>query len=305
MKKLGWLVLVLVLVGAGYFVFKWYSRSKDDPYATFIKPRIEMGAFQIKNISEEKTTADMTVLIDNAAPVGFKADSLSYQILIAGTEVMKSTYPKPVSLGANDSSTITLPVTIRNQQLMSKLKELDNSGRDSVEYTMKAQVYTQLPFLKDKPLNLEFSKELPLYRIPKVKLLDTDLNKLGLKETRILCTVEVTNPNVFAYRFRETTYRVTLDGKEFAEGSIDSTVNIPANGKSVLKLPMEVTLKEGLKAGFNMVTKPDEVDYGFTFRTKLVDKNKNNTLHNSRMVMTSKGKLQDIIEAGKAMGNKK
>lgn len=305
MKKIGWLVLAVVLLGAGIFVFRWYNRAKDDPYATFIKPRLEMSAFRIKDISKEKVKADMMVLIDNAAPVGFKADSLSYQILIAGTEVMKSTYPKPVHLKANDSSTITLPITIDNQKLTSRLKELENQGLDKVEYTLKAQVYTDLPFLNDKPLDLEFSKVMPLYQIPKVKLLDTDLSKLGLNETRIRLTTEITNPNVFAYRFRETSFRVTLDGKEFAEGKIDSTVTIPANGKAVLELPMEVTLKEGLKAGFNMVTKPDEVDYGFTFRTKLVDKNKDNSLHNSRMVMTSQGKLSDIIEAGKAMGNKK
>jgi hypothetical protein len=45
-------------------------------------------------------------------------------------------------------------------------------------------------------------------------------------------------------------------------------INIPANGKTVLELPMEVTLKEGLKAGVKMLTKPEEVDYSFSFRTK-------------------------------------
>ena len=306
MKKIGLLVLVLLVVGAGVFVYRWYDRSKNDPYKTFIKPRVEMSSFQITNLTKEETQATLKVLIDNAAPVGFKADSLSYQIYMAGVEVMRSTYPKPVQLEANDTSLISLPVTIDNQKMLAKLKEFKRQGTDSVEYTMKAQVHTDLPFLKDKPLNLTFSKKMPAYIIPDVKLVDTDLNKLGLNQTKMTAKVEINNPNAMPFRIKQTTYRINLEGKEFAEGRIDTLINIPANGKTVLELPMEVTLKEGLKAGVKMLTKPEEVDYSFSFRTKLVDQKGNNTFENSRMVMTGQGKMNELLDVAKAaaQGNK-
>ncbi len=306
MKKIGLLVLVLLVAGAGVFAYRWYNRSKDDPYKTFIKPRVEMSSFQITNLTKEQTTATMKVLIDNAAPVGFKADSLTYQIYMAGAEVMRSTYPKPVQLKANDSSVISLPVTIDNEKMLAKLKEFKNEGTDSVEYTMKAQVYTDLPFLKDKPLNLTFSKKMPAYIIPDVKLVDTDLNKLGLNETKMTAKVEIKNHNAMPFRIKQTTYRINLEGKEFAEGRIDTMINIPANGKTVLELPMQVTLKEGIKAGVKMLTKPEEVDYSFSFRTRLVDAKGNNTFENSRMVMTGQGKMSELVDAAKAVaqGNK-
>lgn len=57
-----------------------------------------------------------------------------------------------------------------------------------------------------------------------------------------------------------------------------------------------------------MLTKPEQVDYSFTFRTKLVDKKGNNTFQDSRMVMTGQGKLQELVDAAKAakevQGNK-
>jgi LEA14-like dessication related protein len=306
MKKIGLLVLVLAVVGAGVFAYRWYDRSKNDPYKTFIKPRVEMSSFQITNLTKEETKGTMKVLIDNAAPVGFKADSLSYQIYMAGAEVMRSTYPKPIKLEANDSSLISLPVTIDNQKMLAKLKEFKNEGTDSVEYTMKAQVHTDLPFFKNKPLNLTFSKKMPAYIIPDVRLVDTDLDKLGLNQTKMTAKVEIKNPNAFAYRFKQTTYRINLEGKAFAEGRIDTMINIPANGKTVLELPMEVTLKEGLKAGVKMLTKPEEVDYSFSFRTKLVDQKGNKTFQDSRMVMTGQGKMNELLDAAKAaaQGNK-
>jgi LEA14-like dessication related protein len=265
-----------------------------------------MSSFQITNLTKEETKGTMKVLIDNAAPVGFKADSLSYQIYMAGAEVMRSTYPKPIKLEANDSSLISLPVTIDNQKMLAKLKEFKNEGTDSVEYTMKAQVHTDLPFFKNKPLNLTFSKKMPAYIIPDVRLVDTDLDKLGLNQTKMTAKVEIKNPNAFAYRFKQTTYRINLEGKEFAEGRIDTMINIPANGKTVLELPMEVTLKEGLKAGVKMLTKPEEVDYSFSFRTKLVDQKGNKTFQDSRMVMTGQGKMNELLDAAKAaaQGNK-
>ena len=306
MKKIGLLVLVLVVVGAGVFVYRWYDRSKNDPYKTFIKPRVEMSSFQITDLTKEHTKATMKVLIDNAAPLGFKADSLSYQIYMAGVEVMRSTYPKPIKLEANDSSLISLPVTIDNQKMLAKLKEFKQKGTDSVEYTMKAQVHTDLPFFKDKPLNLTFSKKMPAYIMPDVKLVDTDLDKLGLNKTKMTDKVEIQNYNAMPYRFKQTAYRINLEGKEFAVGHIDTMINVPANGKTVLELPMEVTLKEGIKAGVKMLTKPEEVDYSFSFRTKLVDQKGNKTFQDSRMVMTGQGKMNELLDAAKAaaQGNK-
>ena len=67
-----------------------------------------------------------------------------------------------------------------------------------------------------------------------------------------------------------------------------------------------MTLKEGIKAGVKMLTKPEEVDYSFSFRTRLVDQKGNNTFENSRMVMTGQGKLNELVDAAKAaaQGNK-
>lgn len=311
MKKLVWAIIILAVLGVGgYWGYQQLTKGGKEPYETFIKPRVEMSSFQISSMTREKTVGQMKVLIDNPAPVGFKADSLSYQFFIAGKKVMESTYPKPVALKSSDSTLLSLPFTMDNIKLVNTLKSLENKGADSVNYTIRTQVYSDLPFLKDKPLEFEVTKKWPLYLIPEVKLVKADIKKLGLNKTKVIMKTEITNENGFPYRFRDTHYRVTLDGDEFAEGHIDSTVNIPAHGKAVLELPMEVKLKEAGEVTWEMLTKPETVDYGFVFQTKIVDKKGNNTFENSKVVLENHGKLKELLQEAKevaeqAQGNKK
>jgi hypothetical protein len=184
MKKIGLLVLVLLVVGGGVFVYRWYNRSKNDPYKTFIKPRVEMSSFQITNLTKEKTEATMKVLIDNAAPVGFKADSLSYQIYMAGVEVMRSTYPKPIQARSQRHQPDLPAGDHRQPEDAGQAQGIQKRGdRQRGIHHEGAGAYRPA-FLQGQALNLTFSKKMPAYIMPDVKLVDTDLDKLGLNRPK-------------------------------------------------------------------------------------------------------------------------
>ena len=301
MKTVGWVILVIVIGIIAYLGINWAIRTKKDPEATFIKPRLEMGAMQITNMDKQKTQGTMSVLVDNPTPIGFKADSLAYQFFIAGEKVMESTYAKPIELEANDSSMITLPVTIRNQDMVRTLKSLENKGVDSTDYTMKTQMFTSLPFLKDRPLDFEITKKLPLYRIPEVKLLDADLDKLGLNQTKFTVKMEITNDNVFAYRFRDMYYKMTLNGEEFTEGSVPQVINIPAQGKATVDVPVEIKPGEAIQTGVRLLDKSKENTYTFEFQAKIVDQDNDKTFKDSKIRLQSSGDLRQLLREAKEM----
>jgi len=48
----------------------------------------------------------------------------------------------------------------------------------------------------------------------------------------------VTNPNGYALGVRQLTYRLSVDGESAGEGSLESTVSVPARGDAVVKLPL-------------------------------------------------------------------
>ncbi|HYG39325.1 MAG TPA: LEA type 2 family protein [Cytophagales bacterium] len=294
------LLLLIFLIGVVVLIFfgiNWYKEQKKDPYTTFIKPRVELANFQIKTMTRQKTEMNMNMLIDNPSPIGFKINNLKYKIYIVDTEVMKSTYSKAIKLEGNDSSLISLPVTVYNEKLIRKLEELENKNLDSVNYKIKGQFFTNIPFLKGEPIDFEMEKRLPLYKIPKAKFEKLKIEKLGLNNTKVIIQTKIENPNVFPFKFKETIFKVNIDKDELMKGNIDTVVNIPAKGKVDLNLPAEISIKEVGETAFEMLLKPGDVDYSFYLETKLVSED--NSLKNSLITMEGQGKLQDLTKQNK------
>ncbi len=172
------LILLLVLLVGGVVAYRWYKATEGNPLTAFKEPKVELYGFFIKNVNFERTVADVQLMVENTSPLNLDADSVQYQVYIEGTEVTRGSYTQPIRLKANDTTMLTLPVTLDNQRLLRTLRSLEGQ-RDSVDYTLKAKVYADLPLLKGKPVNLQFTRRMPLYIIPELKFLQEQLNKLG------------------------------------------------------------------------------------------------------------------------------
>jgi LEA14-like dessication related protein len=154
------LVLLVVLLVGGFLAYRWYKATNGNPLAAFKEPKVDLYGFFIKSVNFQRTVADVQILIENTSPVGLDADSLQYEVYIEGTEVTRGSYNRPIHLKASDTTLLTLPVTLDNQRLLRTLRALEGQ-RDSVDYTLKAKVFTDLPLLKDKPLQIKFTAGCP------------------------------------------------------------------------------------------------------------------------------------------------
>jgi LEA14-like dessication related protein len=184
------LVLLLVLLGGGVFAYRWYKATDGNPLAAFKEPKVDLYGFFIKSVNFQRTVADVQLLVENNSPVGLDADSLQYEVYIEGTEVTRGSYNRPIHLKASDTTLITLPVTLDNQKLLRTLRGLEGQ-RDSADYTFKARVFADLPLLKGKPLQIKFTRRMPVYLIPELKMLEEQLRKFSRRAKRtgqpVLC----------------------------------------------------------------------------------------------------------------------
>ena len=174
------LVLLVVLLGGGILAYRWYKATEGKPLSAFREPKVDLYGFFIKSVNFQRTVADVQILVENTSPIGLDADSLQYEVYIEGTEVTRGSYNQPIRLKASDTTLITLPVTIDNQRLLRILRDLEGE-RDSADYTLKAKVFTDLPLLKDKPLQIKFTRKMPVYIIPELKMLEEQLRKFSYR----------------------------------------------------------------------------------------------------------------------------
>ncbi len=94
---------------------------------------------------------------------------------------------------------------------------------------------------------------------PKVHLADVAVTRVRLTNVDLLVTVRVDNPNGFALKFSRLRYQLTAAEADLARGVYDEPLSIPAEGQSLIKLPLTVDAKAALKLAQDLLTSSGEV----------------------------------------------
>ncbi|GAB3704246.1 hypothetical protein GCM10027592_35370 [Spirosoma flavus] len=299
MKK-GWIIalVVLLLIGIGGYV--WYSRLKNEaaaeggPYDNTLKPRLELTRMAITDISEESIRMNMYMLIDNPLPVGFKANQMDYTVYIADTPIVKDTYRKAVSVEAGDSTLLMLPVTVMAKTATNVLKTLEQKGIDSTTYKVRSSFALDVPIVGEKTFAVTIERRMPTFYIPKIKIEDIDFGKLGLKRTDVATKVLVTNKNKFPFNITDAQYTVIIDGKEIADGKQSDPILIKAQATTPVIFPVTARPGKTLSVLPKMLFDKKDTPYEVDFQCKMVDKEKNPMIQQSKFMAKITGTLDDF-----------
>lgn len=77
---------------------------------------------------------------------------------------------------------------------------------------------------------------------PGVELRDVQVMGLGFDSQTFLLSFDVDNPNPFPLPVRHIRYGVRLDGQRFAGGETQSSISVPAGGKTEFAISVQLDL---------------------------------------------------------------
>jgi LEA14-like dessication related protein len=293
-KKILLTVLLLFIAAiATFFIWRYVGYEHDrDPNKTFLLPRVELSDIEITSLTAEKTEMTLRVLIKNQIPLSFTADSLQYKLFINNVEVVKDHYKDSIKIGSNDSSWITLPITIFNRDLVSVLGTDKREHLDSVEYRLQLSFYTSSFFNKHFDLNLE--RLLPLVSIPEVKEDHIEIDSLNFSRAAIRLLVSVTNQNVFGLKAKNIAYQLSIENNEWIKGEIPGFTDIKAKSVTPLAVPVRLSIKEVGKTLFDLLKKGENVRYRLRLTFKMEPDN--NMMKNSSVIIESEGTVKSLIK---------
>ncbi len=301
-KKSIFLVIgLIVVVGIIYAIVKF--KQSDKKVADYIVPKLTLTQMQLTNLTAQRADVKMKMIIDNPAPVGFSIDSLYYVVSIAGQEVARTTYPDSLRLEAKDSTQVTLPLTLYYDKLKELTDRLANEGQDSVTYRVNATIFSTTKLIPKDKFNLQVEKKLPLVTVPEIKITDLKVKDLKFKGATLQVETAVRNRNVFALGFKDMSYTIKIEDNEAIEGSKPGTVNIPAKGTATFTIPVQLTFKEMGKTLIDLVKEGKDVSYDLKLRTELVSQS--NLIKDSKINLSSSGKLKTVLDAVKESKDKK
>ncbi|MDQ3291040.1 MAG: LEA type 2 family protein [Bacteroidota bacterium] len=297
-KARNWIIRLLIFaVIASIAIAVVKFKRSDKKVADYIVPKLTMTSMQLTNLTAERADVKMGMIIDNPAPIGFTIDSLFYTVSIADQQVARTTYPDTLRLEAKDSTKLTLPLTLYYDKLKEVTDRLAQQGQDSVNYRVNATIFSKTKLIPKDKFNLTVEKRLPLVTIPEVKITDIKINDLKFKGATMQVEAMVRNRNVFALGLKDMAYTMKIEDNEPIEGNKPGTIDIPAKGTTNFTIPVELTFKEMGKTIIDFVKEGKDLSYNLKLNTEVVTKS--NILRDSKINLTSSGKLKTVLDAVK------
>ncbi len=290
------LLFLFIAIIAAFFIWRYVNYVRDkDPDKTFLVPRLELSLIEISSLTSEKTEMTAKMIIKNQMPLSFTADSMQYRIFINDAEVMKSRYKKSITLKSDDSSLISLPITIFNHDLISVLKSNERKNIDSVEYRLEASFYTDIVFRKK--INVDIKRLLPMIYIPVAKAEHIKIDSLNFSRAAIQLLVSIKNKNGFPMKSKNIAYEFSIEGNKWIKGIIPGITDIKEKSVTELQIPVRISLKEVSKTLFDLLKKGSNVNYKLRLACRI--ESENNMVRNAKVILENSGSVNSLMKDAK------
>ena len=110
-------------------------------------------------------------------------------------------------------------------------------------------------------LYTESELSVQLIREPELRIVAINLVKYELINVILEVVLEVSNPNAFPLEFDKLTHDFFGEGKRWARGQANKTLQIPANGSASTKIPVLLNFTDMDRRVFDLVEKLQVVNY--------------------------------------------
>jgi LEA14-like dessication related protein len=293
MKPRTWLILlvVLALLGVGGWYFWRFTKTPTES-AQGLKPELSVATVNITDISPERIKLTVKAFLKNPTPIEVKTSRLDYRILIDSTEVVKSSYTKPIVVRSSDSTAVELPMEILQKPLGRVIKRFTERRIDSANYSMLATLHADVPIAGEREFHFDKTTRLPAFQIPEVKVDKVNVDKLGLKESKIGANLLIHNPNTFPFKFKDARFTLKVGDEMTTNGGVPGLTSIPAKGSGPLPVYLNVDTDDAGKLIWQTLFKKKETALRLDFRCKLVSDLE--SLKNSEMALKVNTTLAEL-----------
>ena len=200
------------------------------------KPTAEVKGLRLTQLDFNGVDLAFDVQVDNPNPVGISLSGLDYDLKLLGSRFLTGEQPMGLQVAANGSSPVAVPVRLEFQQLMAAYQQLKHA--DKAGYQLDLGLGFDVPVLGDLRVPVSYSGELPIPKMPDLKVRSLDVQQLSMSGAKLLMQLEVDNPNAFSLFLNQLDYDLKLNGFQVGGGQITRPVDLQQEGQGVISLPL-------------------------------------------------------------------
>lgn len=228
MKRVAVGVLLLLLLGS---VGLW------------LVSRVEVPTAEVRQVSVQipvnnQAQVQVQVSVSNTLGVPLSYLGADVRLALGRVTLMQGRLETQGTVAAGARSLVLLPLTVD----LSRIKEASAARAAGEPATISGGLHVMLG-KKRQTIPFAFTRRLSFGGSGVTsRVTSAQIHLLERGRARVRATLELTNPLDQPLRSPGTDYRVLLDGKEVARGSMKTAVQIPARGKGPAELTVDVDL---------------------------------------------------------------
>lgn len=231
-------------------------------HAETIKPTAKLAGAHITNINFDQVDLVFDLEVENKNPITLDLAGLDYDFKIENQSLVSGVTAKAIKLKANGTSPVQLPVTLKFEDLKKLPGEIWD--KDRLAYDLKTTFNINIPVIGNYAIPVSKQGELPVPKAPGIKIKDVKIKKLNFTSADVVALVEVNNPNDFSMALKSFNYKLNINQKNWGQGEITQSSDIPKKGKSVIEIPLKLDLLSMGSAAAALLKNKSPLEYQLT-----------------------------------------
>ncbi len=222
-----------------------------DKHIETIKPTARLLGTRLTNINFQQADLEFDVAIKNQNPFSLKLASIEYDLRVAEHSLVSGITGEGIKVKKSSTSTLALPVTLKFDDLKKISGELWES--DQLAYQLNTYINIELPIIGNHTIPYAKKGELPVPKLPRVRLNNLKIQKLNLASAELLAEVEIDNPNAFDLGLKNFNYSLNINRQNWGKGTSSNPTSIPKRGKGSLNIPLKINLLSMGKSVYGII----------------------------------------------------
>ena len=223
------------------------------------KPEVSIDGVRLDSADFSSARVVFDVAIDNPNPVGIELAGFDYTLALNGTDFLSGREDRSVSLPAEGSETIPVPLDISFARVSEVVGSLGDSDR--VDYALDLGLDVDVPAVGPQRVTTSTDGSVPIPQRPSISLKNARVASLGFSGAQLILEVAVDNPNGFGIDIDYLDYAFVVNGQRWAGDTFDQGIRLAGNDRSILELPLAVSLNAIGASAFDLLQGGARVDY--------------------------------------------
>jgi LEA14-like dessication related protein len=269
-----------------FYIIFLSSCAELAKHAETIKPTARLTGTHLANINFEQADLVFDLAVENQNPVAINLAGLNYDLKIENQSLISGVTAQGLEIKPASTSTVQLPVTLKFDDLRKLPDELWQ--KDRFAYQLDTKIVVDLPIIGNYAIPLSRSGELPVPKMPVIKVNSVKIKNLSLTAAEVVAQVEIDNPNAFDLAFSDFDYQLDINQQNWGKGSISQRNNIPQKSKGTIEIPVKLNIMSMGQTAYQLLSNKQPLEYqlkgAMTLDTGI------ELLRNYRMPLDIKGK---------------